>query len=127
MSYSFDEIKNIAQEKAKVAKITVPSKGYDSGIAEVNSNGFIKWLKHAADWGQITETKLKEFIGLFNEAHRKILMAGNEIRAKVFYSELSALSSLGIETALWDIKLELVKILSAFIYEVSFCYVFVYR
>ena len=106
------EIKNIAQETAKVARITVPIKGYDSKIASPDKTGFVVWLKYAYDWNRVSEYIFEEYLELFNEAHQKILLDGNIIRRDIFYSKISTLSALGIDKALWKIKLEFVKIIS---------------
>ena len=116
LSYTLDEIKNLSQEKVKVARIAIPRKGFESKIAKPNEMGFVEWLKYAYDWAQISEPKYEEYLGLFNEAHRKILMMGNDIRTKIFYLDLSTISALGIEKALWKIKLEFVKIISTLSY-----------
>lgn len=111
-SYSLQEVKNIHEETLKVAKVTIPSKGYESKLAESNSVGFLQWLKYANDWSQICDNQLEDFVDLFNEAHRKILESGDEKKARIFYSELTAYSALGIAKALSKIKLLLVKIIS---------------
>ena len=112
-SYSINEIKNIHQETLKVAKVTVPSKGYDSGIAETNSMGFVKWLKYAHEWSQIGDNQFEKFLEMFNEAHTKVLSSEGGRKAQIFYSELSTLSALGISKALSKIKLLFVKIIGA--------------
>ena len=95
-----------------MAKVTIPTKGYESKIAESNPSGFIKWLKYAFEWNQITEPQFEDFVDLFNEAHRKLLISGAEKRAEVLYYELSNISALGLAKALSKVKLLFVKIIS---------------
>ena len=112
LAYSMDELKNIAQNTAKVAKITVPSKGYESKIASPDKTGFVVWLKYSYDWNRISEPTFIQFLELFNEAHQQILQSGNKIQLEIFYSKLSTWSALGVEKALSKIKLEFIKIIS---------------
>ena len=100
-----------------MASVTIPTKGYDTKIAESNSSGFVKWLKYAHDWKQIQKPIFTEMLKLFNEAHTKVLSSSKQNRPLMFYSELSTLTALGVASALAEIKLLLVKTISEFFYQ----------
>ena len=105
------ELKNMAHETAKIARVTIPRKGYESTIAKSDGTGFVNWLKYASEWNRISEQQFEYYLDLFMEAHEKILLSGNNIRREIFYSKISTLSALGIDKALYKIKLQFVKIL----------------
>ena len=113
MSYSLNEIKNIAQETAKVAKITIPKKGYDAIIAKPDKSGFVDWLKYAFEWDMISENTFEHFLYLFMEAHETVLLTENQAKANIFYSKISTLTAFGVDKALPKIKLMFAKITSA--------------
>lgn len=99
-------------EIAKVARVTIPRKGYESTIAKPDSTGFVNWLKYAFEWKEISEHQFEHLLETFMEAHEKILLSGDNARRDIFYSKISTLSALGIGKALFKIKLEFVKIIS---------------
>ena len=108
------DIQNIAQESVKVARVVIPSEGYDSKIAKADKTGFVEWLQYANEWKQISDRQLEEFLDLYNEAHEKILAMEKESLSANFYSKLATWTALGVGKALGKIKLVLIKIISTY-------------
>ena len=106
---SGNELLNITQETSKCAQITIPKKGYDTQIAENNATGFVKWLKYAADWQQISFPVFEDMLRLFNEAQQKLIEAEDLTALTQLYAKLSNWTALGVDKALTKIKVVLVE------------------
>ena len=108
------EVKKLHQQTIKMAKIVIPSKGYDSKMAENNASGFPKWLKNAFEWKQIDETVFFHMITLFSEAQEKIMNIEPD-KTQIFYNKLANYTALGVDKSLSKIKICLIQIIGMYL------------